>query len=241
MKIKQTKNYDLFKTIEGNRGVITQHIKKLVNTLSNDDLTGYMPIVVNEKMEVIDGQHRLEALKQLNLPVNYIVIAGTDLATVQMLNSSAKSWSLNDYVDSYIKCGNSNYKILSEFKNRWNLPLSISVSLLMTDGQAGRSNGLGNLIKNGEFVVKSLRYADATATYISEFRKHIDKRLLLDRDLLIAFTKVVKTENVNLKKFIHKLRLLGSSLKRQSTINEYLRELERIYNFKNRGGDIRFF
>ena len=37
------------------------------------------PILVNEKMEVIDGQHRLQAQKELNLPTYYIKNKGYDL------------------------------------------------------------------------------------------------------------------------------------------------------------------
>lgn len=230
MKIKTTNNYSLFKTIEGNRNTIRPHIKKLAESLNKQNLNQYIPIIVNEKMQIIDGQNRLEALKLIKQPVNYIVLRGTDLATVQMLNSSSKSWTLDDYVQSYVKRNNENYIILDEFKKRHSLPLNICVGLLGRGLKEERR--VGEIIKGGNFVAKNTSLAEATATYLAEIRKYVDKRLYQDKDFLRACITVIRSD-INRKQLIHKLRLFGPTLKRQMGVNDYLREFERIYNFRN--------
>lgn len=236
MKVRSTKDYDKFKTIEGNRDVIKAHVKKVTAALSKENLNNYMPILVNSKMEVIDGQHRLEALRELGMPVNYIVIDGADLATVQMLNSSAKSWSLNDYVQSFIKRGNENYMILDDFRRRYNLPLMVCVTLL-----TGSNSRKGpEVVRDGSFEVKSQSQAEAIATYISEMKKYVDPLVLRDRDFLSAYIKTIKS-NVNRKQLVHKLKLFGFSLKRQISVTDYQRELERVYNFRSKGDKVRLF
>ncbi len=96
--IESTENYTLFKTIDGNRKVRSAHVKKLKESIVIDPRTIlFAPILVNEKYQVIDGQHRLEAIKQLGLPVYFIRHKGLGLDIVQKLNSNAKQWQPIDY------------------------------------------------------------------------------------------------------------------------------------------------
>ena len=98
MKIQKTQDYTLFRRIKGNRNVSQPHVKRLLEAIKNDPKTiTYNPIVVNSKMEVIDGQHRLEAIKKVDLPVYYIIVDDLRLETVQKLNSGSKMWSPMDY------------------------------------------------------------------------------------------------------------------------------------------------
>lgn len=236
MKVKTTKDYEKFKSIIGNRNIVLPHIKKLVATIKSDNLTEYVPILVNEKMEVIDGQHRLSALQELGLPVKYVVLDGADLATVQMLNSSSRSWSLKDYVESYASRGNENYIILSEYIRKYDLPISVCVPLLV--GGEGRGNG--DLVRSGNLVVKYESFANAIGTYMSFIRQYVDKAIFRNRDFLRACVKILKSD-VNRKQLLRKLKLFGSLIKPQVSREDYLREFERIYNYRRRGEHVRLF
>ena len=59
-------DYSQFKYLGGNRDIT--HSKKLLESITQN---GYfnVPILVNENMEIIDGQGRFEALKMLGLPI----------------------------------------------------------------------------------------------------------------------------------------------------------------------------
>ena len=63
----RTTDYDAFKRVLGNRKVLEDRVSKI---LASFDKIGYIPvpIIVNEKFEVIDGQGRLEACKRRGLP-----------------------------------------------------------------------------------------------------------------------------------------------------------------------------
>ena len=76
-KIHVTKDYDMFSYVIGNRDIVNKHVKDLSSHIEQRDLN--IPIIVNEKMEVCDGQHRLEAYKALDLPVHYIIKEGLTL------------------------------------------------------------------------------------------------------------------------------------------------------------------
>ena len=66
MEIFRTNKYEIFKQLKGNREVSPKRISKIINSIKE---VGYIinPIIVNEKMEVIDGQGRLEALRILKI------------------------------------------------------------------------------------------------------------------------------------------------------------------------------
>ena len=79
-KIHVTSDYDQFTYLVGNRDIVNKHVKSLSTEIDNRDLE--IPIIVNEKMEVCDGQHRLEAYKALDLPVHYIIKEGLTLGDI---------------------------------------------------------------------------------------------------------------------------------------------------------------
>lgn len=108
--IYQSKNYDKFRFLESNRMVDFRHVRRLKKSIA--DIGLIEPIVVNDHLEVIDGQHRLQALKELDEPVTYIVSHSADKATVMDVNNTQKNWSLSDYVTSQA-IDNPNYKALT--------------------------------------------------------------------------------------------------------------------------------
>ena len=60
-QVIKTNDYNTFKVMPGNRPVNKLHVRRLSKSMEEKHLMS--PILVNEKMQVIDGQHRLEAQK----------------------------------------------------------------------------------------------------------------------------------------------------------------------------------
>lgn len=101
-EIFTTTDYSIFKKLRGNRDISED--KKRVEGIKDSILkNGYKPnpIRVNEKMEVIDGQGRLEALKELMLPVEFQIFPGENINDCRALNSAGKVWKPKDYIYSY--------------------------------------------------------------------------------------------------------------------------------------------
>ena len=65
-EIRETNNYDIFKNMLGNRELKDKNYKKLMRSINEKQLI--IPILVNEKFEIIDGQHRFSACKSLGKP-----------------------------------------------------------------------------------------------------------------------------------------------------------------------------
>ena len=106
-----TKDYSIFKRLVGNRDIPETRISKIVESIQT---IGWIhnPIIVNEKMEVIDGQGRLTALQRLKMPVEYIVTEGAGNKECIYMNMNMVNWKLPDFIKSYAEQGNENYQRL---------------------------------------------------------------------------------------------------------------------------------
>ena len=62
-QVRTTVRYDDFHILPGNREINQAHVLELIESFGKANLFDAHPVVVNEKMEVIDGQHRLEAAR----------------------------------------------------------------------------------------------------------------------------------------------------------------------------------
>jgi len=73
IEMNQTTDYDKFKFLELNRNICKSHVENLIKLNKERNRFHLFPIVVDEDMNIIDGQHRYTACKQSELPVFYIV------------------------------------------------------------------------------------------------------------------------------------------------------------------------
>ena len=107
--IYSTTNYNIFKTLIGNRNLNGRHKDLIASIKEHGQLN---PITVNEKYEVIDGQARLAALKMLGLPVEYIVKSGAGHTECVEWNNTGKRWTTRDFIKSYADLGYTSFMYL---------------------------------------------------------------------------------------------------------------------------------
>ena len=113
-----TKDYSIFKRLVGNRDIPESRISKIVESIQTIGWV-HNPIIVNEKMEVIDGQGRLTALQRLKMPVEYIIAEGAGNKECIYMNMNMVNWKLPDFIKSYAEQGNENYQRLLSLMERY--------------------------------------------------------------------------------------------------------------------------
>ncbi len=124
----ETTNYEIFKTLAGNRDIDLPNVRSLVKSIRENGYIG-TPILVSKNFEVLDGQHRLEALKQLGLPVPY-EIREMNLTQVQALNNASRKWAIIDYIKSYASMGHEEYILLLNYIDKLGIPITYLVAVL---------------------------------------------------------------------------------------------------------------
>lgn len=166
-----TKKYDQFKQLDGNREVLRARAKKIEDSIR---LNGYIhnPIIVNEKMEVVDGQGRLEALRKLDLPVEYIVFDGLNVKDCIALNVYQTVWSLMDYIESYAERGVKSYSFLLALIKKYSF-FGVNTCICACTGVIA-DNKYTN-VKTGGFECTGEQYqkADELLGYVMRFAKTI--------------------------------------------------------------------
>lgn len=236
-QIQHTLDYDKFRTIAGNREVDQPHVRRLAEEIALNDLTPYSPVLVNETWEIIDGQHRFEVCKSLNLPVYYLQVPGLDLTSVQRINTSSKRWSLR------ITSIHTFRRAIPSMKYSYgsaNVPVSTSVCrrryLMGMESVGGASDGnssaqrVGTIIREGRFKVSSRTHAEDMAILLKQLKQFADFDPTKERPLVFALNRVSKLERFDADRLIGKLRDRGLKLDHQPNTRYYLIELERIYN-----------
>ena len=135
-RVYKTNDLSIFKALEGNRSVIEQRKKKVKESIVKYGWIEGSCILVNEKYEVIDGQARLEACRDLGLPIYFTVGEGIGIKECAAVNVSTK-WQTMDYINMYASSGNINYKylkILCEKYPDMSVPAITNISKLNVGG-----------------------------------------------------------------------------------------------------------
>lgn len=149
-----TGNYDMFKFIEGNRMVDDNHVKKLMRMMSKSGYDGTRPIKVNERMQITDGQHRLEAAKRLGIEVAYVISDGAGLQDCIEDNSGRKAWTDLNFINAYAELGKTDYIYMQNLIKQFSkLPLKAIFGAL----QSGSSDA----VRGGRMNVTPEQYSEA--------------------------------------------------------------------------------
>ena len=99
MEIKVTRDYSLFKKLDGNRDVKKKNA--LVKSITEFDLTNYSPIIVTDDFRIVDGQHRFEACKELNLPIYFIVMPSDNAEKAMIILNKCQSQWRSESIKAY--------------------------------------------------------------------------------------------------------------------------------------------
>lgn len=236
--IFKTTNYNRFKTLMGNRVVTQQRVEKIKSSISK---VGYIinPIIVNEKMEVIDGQGRLQALKEMGLPVYYLVQQGIGVKECIAMNINQTDWTTLDYIKSYTDRGVEDYVKLTELISRFGW--FILTKTLITIA-ANKVNVGIKYIKDGAFKFTCPDHiANQECAYLMRLkpiRKYIGGNL---DNFMSCMLFCFRNPEIDGERMMKKLLQYPQRIGSFTTISECLGQIEPIYNDRISRGQKRYF
>lgn len=216
--VYETTNYNLFKYLKGNRKV--KYSKKL--EIAAIEVGFLYQVLVNEKMEIIDGQNRLEVCKRLGMPVRFEIKKGAGDKEVESLNTTATKWTLRDYIEHYSEAGNEEYTKLGELLDMKITGNSAVIATAMNVNQSGAANAIA---RNGDFRFHDYENYVLFLKYVEKFKKMTKSKM--SEKLFPALYKLYTFKNFDEDRFIAKLFETGNQ-ERISLINEYSKVLETL-------------
>lgn len=234
--VQKTNDYNKFKTKQGNRDLNELHLKRLKSSVQEMDLLHANPILVNERFEIIDGQHRFNVCVDLGKPIYYIVVKGLGLREIQVLNANSKNWKLEDYIDGYCSMQMQEYCYFKSLLNKTHLGITNLLALFVQGTTSGNSmialkNGNLKLThkERGLIIIEWLK--DWVIFYPGAYR----------RTFIVGLVQLYQTKGYSHDKMMQKMKYQSAKLVDCTNTKTYLAILEEIYNFKERGEKVRFF
>ena len=240
VKIESTVDYGKFNRLKGNRRISNKRVAIIKNSIES---IGYIsnPIIVNEKLEVIDGQGRLEALKELGMPVEYRIIPSIGIRECRAMNLKPTSWTVVDFVKSYAEYGNENYVRLLELNEKYGIScttLHTICSYLTKSGRASQEE-----LRNGIFVMSEERKEEVSK--ICERLKELEsaqKEIGGSKELFHSCVAwCMMRDGVNIDRLIVSIQQQSNEIHPFAKTKESLAELSKVYNKGYSKANRRFF
>lgn len=234
MKTQKTKNYEQFKLMGENRNIDEAHVRKLKHSVEMENLLEYSPIIVNSKLEVIDGQHRLQVAKELGVEIYYVVHNAANFSTITTLNTTAKNWTLLDFANAYASKGNESYKYVLKLCKELKINVTIALRLLLDKSHIANRKTMDStptaLFKEGKLELTLADFIRAKGTgmrilSLSDYVKSCKSSIFV-----ITMMRLFKNPNFNLDRLEAQLFQQERELVTRSTVRDYLRDIEDVYN-----------
>ncbi|MGN6438494.1 MAG: ParB N-terminal domain-containing protein [Agriterribacter sp.] len=234
--VLMTKNYDLFKLMADNRNVNLLHVRRLIDSFNEHHIV--CPIIVNEKYEVIDGQHRLHAARETGKPVYYIVMKGYGIKEVQVLNTNQKNWNKNDYLEMYCAAGRKEYLQFKQFM------VDFPDFQIQSAERIIALRASGSVKKDVDGKTMNMKYFEEGSLEIPDIRKSysVARKLLDFKPFYSNFSRgtfvsamiplLTKSKVYDHREMIHKLSSCPIKLTDCDKVETYRLLLETIFNYK---------
>lgn len=165
-EVYKTDDLEMFKFTKFNRNVL------FTDEMLEQAKEGFVsPIIVNEYMVVIDGQHRLEHAKKAGVPIEYIIKPGLNEHDIVRMNTTQRKWNMLNYIESYANQGSEEYVSLLNLLNKKYAGTTVVISVARNQTTATDVN---KLIKSGNFEFINFEETLNFLKYYEKFRKETD-------------------------------------------------------------------
>jgi hypothetical protein len=203
-----------------NRPVTPQHVTKIAHSIERKGVKRPVIIAIISFITgvpiqyIIDGQHLYFACLRLNIEIPYTYIEIKDdldmIETLALLNTSSKSWSMQDYMKvwSYKK---TDYISLNKYFNIYDIELSQLADILMNNNclsshNAGGNSNITSIIKTGQFKIQDEKRAIQLLNYVTDALKIVPRMDRFSNKLFISsFINFVN----NMPQYNHKKILIN--------------------------------
>lgn len=226
-----TNDYGKFKFRDDNREQINKaQVKVLAEAIRESNKLHLYPMLVNQDYEIINGQHRLLAAKDLGVNIYYEIDHDFKDEDLLAANSS-KQWVSTDYLNYWCKHHSPEYLKLHEFIKKTGLQVRVAIDLCRVRTNETRLDDF----RKGKFLMREDVEVDVdvchqTVMLIREYF-HVSNTIWSSS---VRFWKalilLVRHVNFEREHWIYNLKKYMSSIGIRASILEYLKLFGHIYN-----------
>lgn len=228
----ETTDYSIFKTLDGNRYIDERQINKIIKSIQNGgDLR--RPITVNEKGEIIEGQHTLKARERLRLPIYFYIVPSANLDSCVAINASLTNWKMIDYVRSYAMT-NQEYVKLLNFCIKNNISPSFACEIIHGSYGCGGSTTKASKsanIKGGTFSATDKEYeiAQKCLDGAGDIFNSLNCKGKIGSAFRRAVYLMMSNEKYDHKKMLRKCKAYKKEFRLMHRVSDILKEFTEVY------------
>jgi hypothetical protein len=223
----ETSDYSMFKLLSFNRSINKNHVRTLVESMRKNGFTGVIQVVKTKIFGklgyyILDGQHRVEAAKQLGLKVKFEIV---ELKTKEViinflsdLNTSSFTFTASHFLNAWADMGIREYVKIKEVINNTGFQLTpVLEAYLFCSSQKS--------YRKGEMTFPNEEESDKIIEQMIDTNRFLPTKAFCRR----ALVKVMANKKYNHKKMIPAIkdyiRLVGKFSENE---RDYKKELERL-------------
>lgn len=198
------------------------------------NLLAAYPIVVDEGLGVMDGDHRLAAAKAAGVGIWYLIVPGITVEDQARANALTRSWSFMDWATFFASrpdCPNrAEYQTVLDLAAEFPRVGFANLVNFCRFGSWDRKT-LHASFRDGLFVVANLSAARAIAQFVTDFR---ERGLPGDQAIAGAAVRLYGNDEYDHARMLRQMDRFPDEVKRQATSDEYLRSFQALYNWHHR-------
>jgi len=228
-EVLQTKDYSMFKFHRENRKIIPAHVNSLYKSMLTHGWAHGSIAVVDSRLNVIDGQHRILAAEKANVPVTYTMNKKVTADEIGTLNTNTKNWNIITHLERFVKLGYPHYVVLDKFMRNFPELKPTECTMLVRNTMASANR---EIFESGKFETKNVLVAYEWAHNIMKLKPYFEKGY--NRSIFVrALIKVMSNKpEFNFSEFLHKVQLRPKSIFMCGTVDQYIEMIEDIYNYR---------
>ena len=228
-EIHFTKDYGMFKILQGNRDKYRNAAYIRLKLSIEKKHIQSSAIIVNEHMEIIDGQHRFWVCQELGFEVPYTIEVGATRDDAQLLNTAGRYWNIYDHLDAYADNGIKDYQTTLNFIDKYGFNMDQSMALL--SNTTTTTGDMRYKFREGSFKVKDLKLANKQAGDMLSFESLYNG--VRRRSFVYAMLSCFSIPEFDIKRLRSKLAYQKNKLSEVNTKDGCLKELQAIYNYNS--------
>jgi len=235
MQIFRTTNYDMFKISERNRLLDRNNLKRIKESISERNLLHINPIIIDTDHVVIDGQHRLQACRELGVHVCYTIADEHEdaVGAIQQLNSAQKGWKIDDYLRYYKELPNTQF--LMKMEREYGMRAATLFRLFATEASGEHKKPMNQVFKLGLRLNSSQETMEEYCIYVGKmtermFISNIKKKIFFNIPFNRALGHYWSHPDVDREHLQDRVVQYCTSLPRSRTSEDMREYLSEVYN-----------
>ena len=233
--IFETTDYDKFSLSSINREIDYKHVERLKKDMRERFIR--TNLIVDKQFTILDGQHRFEAMRSLNIPVTYTIVTPKNFEMeIITMNTNTKNWNNDDLLKLYVKKEKKSnphdffdmpYHMFNHAR-KYKIHFMTLIELAYFSRQKEHTIAFqrGDLfIQNKETFKKNVNFL------VKAMKQH---KTCKHRNTQLALCKYLLDENFDKKTFLDKLEKFPDKLVHSSTMDQALLNIKNLHNYFNK-------